>query len=168
MTTQALTVREQSALVSIETQKQRSHRLKMEWQRRDRDSFKKHYGYGKSLFYRFGGNREAALMRDNYCCVKCGMSDAEHKVKWGRPITVDHKDKNANNNVLDNLQTLCLICHGRKDISPRLVIPHCIHKKDEILSLRSAGHTYQEISRVTGFSIGAVYRWINKWNKNTN
>jgi hypothetical protein len=43
-------------------------------------------------------------------------------VKYNRDITVDHidgngrrKPKHLKNNSLDNLQTLCLSCHGKKD-----------------------------------------------------
>jgi hypothetical protein len=50
------------------------------------------------------------------------MTRAEHHDKYGRDITVDHIDgagrytpKEEMNNDLDNLQTLCLACHGRKD-----------------------------------------------------
>ena len=64
------------------------------------------------------------LERDDYCCVACGMHYLEHKKKWGRPITIDHKDRDRRNNSLDNLQTLCLSCHGRKDITPGLVRPY--------------------------------------------
>lgn len=71
---------------------------------------------------RFGGNREKAIQRDGEKCVKCGMTRNEHKFTFNSDITVDHidgKGKNTpyhlKNNDLDNLQTLCLPCHGRKD-----------------------------------------------------
>lgn len=70
----------------------------------------------------FGGNRELAIQRDGEKCVKCGMTRIEHKKKFGCDITVDHIDGNGKytephlrNNSLDNLQTLCLSCHGSKD-----------------------------------------------------
>lgn len=72
--------------------------------------------------YGFGGNREEAIKRDGYACVECGMSRDEHKAKYKRDISVDHIDgsgrntsKEQKNNVLSNLKTLCLPCHGRKD-----------------------------------------------------
>lgn len=69
---------------------------------------------------RFAGNKKVILKRDNYQCQICGMTDEEHLKRWGREITVDHIDGNGRysgtqNNTLENLITLCLICHGRKD-----------------------------------------------------
>lgn len=70
---------------------------------------------------RFGGLREAVIKRDNEQCVECGMTRKDHQEKWGRDITVDHYDGMGRysveqNNRLNNLQTLCLSCHGKKDI----------------------------------------------------
>lgn len=69
---------------------------------------------------RFGGNRTKALERDGYACVNCGMTDTQHKKTWGFSITVDHIDgkgrySEVKNHSLDNLQTLCVVCHSRKD-----------------------------------------------------
>src|SRR5437588_594681 len=74
-------------------------------------------GYEK---IRFGGLRQFILERDNYMCQECNMTNDEHKRRWNRSLTIDHIDgkginaKEKNNNP-DNLITLCLICHGRKD-----------------------------------------------------
>ena len=70
--------------------------------------------------YMFGGNRVRVLIRDKYKCVKCGMTNKQHLRKWESEITVDHKDglgKNSKikNNHMGNLQTLCCVCHGKKD-----------------------------------------------------
>ena len=57
---------------------------------------------------------------DNFICIKCGMNQEQHIILFGRGLTVDHIDgkgrnsKEKNNN-LNNLQTLCLRCHGKKD-----------------------------------------------------
>lgn len=71
----------------------------------------------------FGGNREAAVQRDREKCVRCGMTRKEHRDKFGRDITVDHIDgsgrnteEEIRNNEISNLQTLCLRCHGKKDV----------------------------------------------------
>lgn len=75
---------------------------------------------------RFGGNREIAIQRDGEKCVKCGLTREQHRTKYGRDITVDHIDRKGRNtppqernHSLDNLQTLCLHCHGYKDILVR-------------------------------------------------
>lgn len=76
--------------------------------------------------YQFGGNRELAIIRDGEKCVMCGMDRDEHKQRYNRDITVDHIDGSGRNtsttlrnNSLNNLQTLCLPCHGKKDASRR-------------------------------------------------
>lgn len=68
----------------------------------------------------FGGNRLKVLERDNWQCRNCGMTNEQHIIIFGRGITVDHIDGNGRyskikNNNLQNLQTLCLRCHGKKD-----------------------------------------------------
>ena len=70
----------------------------------------------------FGGNREITIQRDGEKCVTCGMTRTEHRERFRRDITVDHIDDNGlnkpvelKNNSLDNLQTLCIQCHARKD-----------------------------------------------------
>lgn len=73
---------------------------------------------------RFGSKRESAILRDKEKCVCCGMTRKEHYSKFGCDITVDHingKGRNSNkqDNALKNLQTLCLICHGKKDAKRR-------------------------------------------------
>lgn len=75
----------------------------------------------------FGGNREKAIIRDGEKCVRCGMTREEHKNRWGRDITVDHINGRGKttpaklkDNRLENLQTLCYICHGVKDYRGRL------------------------------------------------
>ena len=59
---------------------------------------------------RFGGLREDVLQRDNNMCVNCGSKEE---------LTVDHKDGNRQNNSIQNLQVLCLCCHGKKDVQRR-------------------------------------------------
>ena len=76
----------------------------------------------------FGGNREAVLKRDRYRCVNCRMDDKEHRKKFGRSISIDHiNGLGCNSKIKDNrmcnLQTLCLPCHGKKDILNRSVRP---------------------------------------------
>ena len=70
---------------------------------------------------RYGGNRNAVLERDNWMCVDCGMTQEQHIILFGRSLTIDHIDKKGinyvnKNNDMDNLQTLCLRCHRKKDV----------------------------------------------------
>lgn len=71
---------------------------------------------------RFGGNREKVIQRDNESCVNCSMTRSEHKIMFDKDITVNHIDGNGvcrpkqeRNNKLENLETLCLPCHTKKD-----------------------------------------------------
>lgn len=70
----------------------------------------------------FGGLRNFVLERDNWQCKECGMSQEQHIILFNRSLTIHHKDGNGKNkkredknNNIDNLETLCLRCHGRKD-----------------------------------------------------
>jgi len=60
-------------------------------------------------------NRLNALKKDKHKCKICGMSSRQHFKTFGIDITVDHINGNREDNNIKNLQTLCLICHGRKD-----------------------------------------------------
>lgn len=138
---------------------------KTNWQREKRGRLARENGFSTTADYGCGKKRIAVLERDDYCCVACGMHDLEHKKKWGRPITIDHKDRDRRNNSLDNLQTLCLSCHGRKDITPGLVVPQVAAFKEDILARRRNGETYQTIAGALGFSVAAVWKWVKRWEK---
>ncbi len=60
----------------------------------------------------FGGNREKAIIRDNYTCQACGYSKGKAR------LDVHHKDlkglsvlREERNNLIENLLTLCHSCH---------------------------------------------------------
>jgi hypothetical protein len=91
------------------------------------------------------------------------MTEAEHLAKWERPITVDHKNKDRSENTMDNLQTLCLVCHGRKDIIPSIKAPKFEKHKEEAIAMRRAGRTYREIADAFGFSIAIPFKWLKIW-----
>jgi len=133
---------------------------KSEWQRRDRSNFKAKHGYSRTAFYRAGGKRQAVLARDGARCVSCGMTDAKHRAKWGRPITIDHKDRNLKNNAMSNLQTLCLSCHGRKDGQQDSPVAA---NKAIILKMRADGATMQAIADRFKFSNSIIHRWLHRW-----
>lgn len=66
----------------------------------------------------FNGMRELVIERDGGRCTVCNLTRKEHSMKYGRDITVDHIRGRVSNE-LSNLQTLCLECHGRKDVLRR-------------------------------------------------
>lgn len=60
----------------------------------------------------FGGNREKALERDNYTCTNCGITQKESYIKYKRDLYVEHKEGKSNE--LNNLITVCKVCHSEK------------------------------------------------------
>lgn len=136
---------------------------KTEWQRNHRKAFKDANGFSESSHYGTGKMRLNILERDGYKCIDCGMTDVEHKKKWGRPITIDHKDRNRKNNSPENLRTMCLSCHGRKDLIPELKDKKIIHARFDIMASRANGETYKSIALRYGCSQATVCKWLKIW-----
>lgn len=88
----------------------------------DRKSWKKHRGKrietGKRCYDKreYGGLRKKVLKRDGYKCVYCRMTLGEHIKKWGSGLNIDHINRKRKENTMNNLQTVCLKCHGKKHI----------------------------------------------------
>lgn len=85
----------------------------MQYQINERDARKKDRA-------RFGGLRERIWERDDYKCVDCGMTMAEHIRRWKKRLTINHINGLGRNSIQpdnrpENLETLCLPCHGAKD-----------------------------------------------------
>lgn len=133
---------------------------KNDWQRKYRRKFYEENGFSTKANYSVGGIRAKILLRDGNKCVKCQMTDREHKEKYGRPITIDHKDKNRKNNSPENLQTLCLSCHGSKDITPSLIKPRFAKFLPTAIELRKTGATYQNIADRFSFSSATVWKYL--------
>jgi len=117
----------------------------------------------------FGGNREKTILRDGEKCLHCGMTRAEHRIRYRRDITVDHIDgrgmnspKEEKNNDMSNLQTLCIACHASKDNKQRkLTVVQAInirHIKGEM--------SYQKIADLYGVSQPYISMVMNnQWRK---
>jgi len=55
--------------------------------------------------------RENIRIRDNNCCVVCGMNKKEHYKKYNRNLEIHHIDHNRNNCEYSNLETRCKKCN---------------------------------------------------------
>lgn len=69
---------------------------------------------------RFGGMSEKVFKKYQNKCDLCGMTNEEHNKKYNRDLTIHHIDGSGRNsliknNKLNNLQLLCLRCHGYID-----------------------------------------------------
>lgn len=138
---------------------------KADWQRQRRAEFKREFGYSMTAHYRAGMMREDVLARDGFKCVRCGMTDEQHRQMWAIPITIDHKDRNRKNNSLSNLQTLCLVCHGAKDLLPRLRVSKLLPFRDQVIAWRVAGISCNAIAQRVGVGCRVVTKWVRQWRK---
>lgn len=118
------------------------------------------------LELRFGGNREKAIQRDGEKCVSCGMERDVHIKTYSRDITVDHIDGNGRhtprplqNNSLDNLQTLCLPCHGKKDVQRRKTYENVFTKRNgrELIDWAGESLTIPEWANKLGLNKDTLY-----------
>ena len=137
-----------------------SQSRKMKWQRTQRREFVRLNGYSTGANYRVGGVRKEILNRDGHKCVKCFMTDKEHFERFGRPITIDHKDKNRKNNNMSNLQTLCLSCHGKKDQLPKLREKKFSPYINQAMAMKSLGKTYRYIASHFNVSTATVWKYL--------
>ena len=98
--------------------------------------------------------RKQTLIRDGYKCVLCNSIKRIH---------VHHKDesrklgKNKINNNLDNLITLCFVCH----LKVHKKVPAFIHTK-KIISLRRIGLSMKEIADDLDIGMAAVAFTLKK------
>lgn len=91
-------------------------------------------GYLQNLKSHFGVNGLKVLEKYGYKCAVCGMTNEEHIKKYKKRISIDHIDgvgrysPNPNNSI-ENLQVLCLSCHGKKDFRWGCQEPCCVKKR---------------------------------------
>lgn len=64
-------------------------------------------------------NINTLLIKYNYSCNKCGMSQTEHFTKYNKRLEIDHiiPVKKGGSDSLDNLQLLCRSCNARKGVN---------------------------------------------------
>jgi len=93
-----------------------------------------------------------AMVRDGYKCVDCGESNRDK-------LIVHHLDESREagrlNNNLDNLVTLCRICHSKRHGLNKNLAPL-------VLEMREMGYTYEEIGIKLGFSRQRAYELYKK------
>jgi hypothetical protein len=88
----------------------KAHSLKMRGLSHGEPNATRHYG--RSAWRRL---RLAIIERDKGC-VKCGLTEEQHRERYGVSISVDHKvaRKDGGADDADNLQCLCRSCHAIK------------------------------------------------------
>lgn len=52
-------------------------------------------------------------LRDNFCCLNCGISEQKHMIMQCRKLTIHHIDYNKKNTCLQNCCTLCVSCNSK-------------------------------------------------------
>ena len=92
---------------------QRQHEIARihKWLQNDKERLKQYQKKAKDN-YMFDGNREKALIRDNYTCQHCKTKDDLHVHHIdGKGVTTPREQRN---NALNNLITLCRSCHTKE------------------------------------------------------
>lgn len=51
-------------------------------------------------------------LRDNFCCLNCGISEQKHIFLFNQKLTIHHIDYNKHNTCLNNCCTLCKKCNS--------------------------------------------------------
>jgi HNH endonuclease len=68
-----------------------------------------------------------ARRRDAFMCTECDMPEWRHVELLGHPLHVHHivAYRISHDNSMQNLQTLCDYCHGRKKREENIIIEQC-------------------------------------------
>ncbi|TDL30706.1 HNH endonuclease [Jeotgalibacillus sp. S-D1] len=122
--------------------------------------------------------RRLARKRDNYCCLKCGISEVE----YGQELSVHHKtpfvyfEKYEEANILENLMSLCEPCHRKehtgdshhyKFTKEKIVFKEQVNKVTQkqrekaikvVQLLFNTDKSLREIADETGLSYGKVQK----------
>jgi hypothetical protein len=96
----------------------RAAKLERNWMRGRTGALHHNYLGGK-IWWR-GANWDAIKLRvkqrDAFMCAQCDMTEWQNYEKFGMPLSVDHivMYRISHDNAMQNLQTLCSICHAKK------------------------------------------------------
>jgi len=86
----------------------------------NRTKEKHHSWKGGKIWWRgkeWNNLKREIIKRDNFRCQECGMIQVEHLEKYKQPLHVHHITpyRQTQNNSLDNLITLCCVCHSKTE-----------------------------------------------------
>jgi len=79
-------------------------------------------------------------LRDNFCCLYCGISEQKHIILLNRKLNIHHIDYNKKNTCLQNCCTLCVSCHGKSNKNRQ----HWINFFQEML-FNKYGYSYSNL-----------------------
>lgn len=85
--------------------------------------------------------KERVRQRDGYRCSECGMTQEEHKEKYGRRLEV-HRLEPGSDYTEEGCATLCWPCHWTKPKSP---YPTRIHYNGKVLTLYLPWEVFREL-----------------------
>jgi uncharacterized protein YjhX (UPF0386 family) len=104
-------------------------RLEHNWMR-GRTGALHHLYLGGKIWWR-GSDWDATKFRvrhrDGFMCVNCDMTEWQHLERFGQPLQVDHivMYRISHDNSMQNLQTLCSPCHGKKIPEEQALVRQC-------------------------------------------
>jgi hypothetical protein len=65
-----------------------------------------------------GPVKRAVRKRDGYACVQCGMTNAQHRIRWGGCLEV-HRIVPGSLYTIEGCTTLCKTCHQPQPKRPK-------------------------------------------------
>lgn len=93
----------------------------------------------------FGGLKYQVLARDGNKCTTCKCADMKR-------LIIHHKDENKQNNVMENLTTLCRACHARVHHTGSDNVKYKDISKDNIAEAIESTSTLDEAAKKLGIT----------------
>lgn len=93
----------------------------------------------------FGGLKYEVMQRDNYKCAFCSC-DEIHR------LIIHHKDEDKQNNVMENLVTLCRACHAREHHAGELNSRYVDISREAIAEAIESTSTLDEAAKKLGIT----------------